>query len=310
LKLLAKRANGAERLSKNFFDTPFELSLPRRSERSDAGPATRPRVIVTAAGTKEQPFARVHYERAGSGPPLLLLHGIGSNSRSFRHQLSELCDAFDVIAWDAPGYGRSGDPPLDSGLDYFADQAVALLDELKIESAHVLGVSLGGVIAQLVYHRHPSRVSSLLLVDTTPGGGAIPEPERSERVRQRLDALERLGAQKIAEQRAPHLVSRLAPPSLVAELSDIMSEVRSAGYRTAAIALGATDLTSQLSAINVPTLVIHGEQDKVVPEATAHSLATAIPNARLLVLRNAGHVSNQEQPEAFNAAVRSFLADL
>ena len=120
----------------------------------------------------------LHFERAGGGPPLLLLHGIGSNSRSFRHQLTVLCDAFDVIAWDAPGYGRSDDPPLNAGLEYFADQAVALLDELQIERAHVLGVSLGGVIAQSVYHRHPSRVQSLILVDTTPGAGAAPEPEQ------------------------------------------------------------------------------------------------------------------------------------
>jgi 3-oxoadipate enol-lactonase len=239
----------------------------------------------------------------------LLLHGIGSNSRSFRHQLTALCDAFDVIAWDAPGYGRSADPPLNPGLEYFADQAVQLLNDLHIDRTHILGVSLGGVIAQLVYHRHPSRVRSLILVDTTPGGGAAPEPERSERVRQRLDALERLGPRIMAEQRAPHLVSPSAPPSLVAELADIMSEVRPAGYNTAAIALGATNLTSQLSAIHAPTLVIHGEHDTVVPLPTAHQLAAAIPNARLVILENAGHVSNQEQPTAFNAAVRSFLAD-
>ena len=203
--------------------------------------------------------------RGGGQAKLLLLHGIGSNSRSFRYQLTELCDAFDLVAWDAPGYGRSDDPPPACGLDFFADQAVGLLDDLHIERAHVLGVSLGGVIAQLAYHRHPSRVISLILVDTTAGGGALPEPQRSARVRQRLDALSRLGPRGMAEQRAPHLVSPSASASLVSELADIMSEVRPAGYRTAAIALGATDLTSQLSAIHIPTLVIHGEQDTVVP---------------------------------------------
>ena len=251
----------------------------------------------------------LHYERAGRGAPLLLLHGIGSNSRSFRHQLTELCDELDLIAWDAPGYGGSEDPPPGCGLDYFADRAVGLLDDLKIERAHVLGVSLGGVIAQLLYHRYPSRVRSLILVDTTPGGGAAPEPERSERVRQRLLAIESLGPRGMAEQRAPHLVSELAPRSLVAELVDIMAQVRPAGYCTAAIALGATDLTSQLPDIRVPTLVIHGEHDAVVPLATARQLAASIPNASLVVLPNAGHVSNQEQPEAFNAAVRLFLAE-
>jgi len=251
----------------------------------------------------------VHYERAGSGPPLLLLHGIGSSSRSFCHQLDDLSDAFDVIAWDAPGYGRSEDPPAPFTLEDLADRAVLLLDELEIERAHVLGVSMGGVIAQLVYHRHPSRVRSLLLADTNAGGGALPEPARSERVRQRLEALERLGARGMAEQRAPRLVRPEAPPELVAELVEIMAEVRPAGYRAAAIALGNTDLTAQLAAIRAPTVVIHGECDGVVPLSTARHVADAIPGSRLVVISEAGHVANQEQPAAFNAAVRRFLRE-
>ena len=251
----------------------------------------------------------IHYTRAGQGPALLLLHGIGSNCRSFRHQLVQLADAFDVVAWDAPGYGRSDDPPPGAGLEYFADQAVGLLDELRIERAHVLGVSMGGVVAQLIYHRHPARVVSLVLVDTNAGGGALPEPARSERVRQRLSALERLGPRGMAEQRAPQLVRRVAPPALVAELADIMAEVRPAGYKAAAVSLGATDLTSLLGEIGVPTLVVHGAEDAVVPLDTGRDLAAAIPNGRLTVIPDAGHVSNQEQPAAFNAAVRSFLTE-
>jgi 3-oxoadipate enol-lactonase len=250
---------------------------------------------------------RIHYERAGRGPALLLLHGIGSNSRSFRHQLAALSDAFDVIAWDAPGYGQSEDPKSVFTLADLADRAVGLLDELRIERAHVLGVSMGGVVAQLVYHRHSRRVHSLVLVDTNPGGAALPEPERSARVRQRLDALERLGPRGMAEQRAPVLVRSDAPPELVDELADIMAEVRPAGYCAAAVALGSIDLTAQLGAIGAPTLVIHGEQDAVVPLETGRQLAAAIPGARLVVIPEAGHVSNQEQPAAFNAAVREFL---
>lgn len=251
----------------------------------------------------------MHYERAGSGPPLLLLHGIGSSSRSFRHQLEELADAFDVIAWDAPGYGRSEDPPAAFTLDDMADRAVGLLDELGIERAHVLGVSMGGVIAQLIYHRHPGRVRSVILADTNAGGGALPEPARSERVRERLEGLERLGARGMAEQRAPRLVRPDAPPELVAELVEIMAEVRPAGYRVAAIALGSTDLTSRLGAIHAPTLLIHGESDAVVPLSTARSLAASIPAARLIVIPEAGHVANQERPAAFNAAVSAFLSE-
>src|SRR5262249_34554509 len=101
-------------------------------------------------GTRTSHGLTLHYMRAGSGPALLLLHGIGSNSRSFRHQLADLSDGFDLIAWDAPGYGQSSDPADAFTLENLADRAVALLDELEIQRAHVLGVSMGGVIAQLV----------------------------------------------------------------------------------------------------------------------------------------------------------------
>jgi 3-oxoadipate enol-lactonase len=252
----------------------------------------------------------LHYERAGSGPALLLLHGIGSNSRSFRHQLVELSSGFDVIAWDAPGYGRSSDPEAPFSLEDLADCAAELLAELGIERAHVLGVSLGGVVAQLVYHRHPRRVRSLILADTNPGGGALHEPAHSDRVRERLESLERLGARGMAEQRAPNLLSPGAPSPLLAEIIDIMAEVRPAGYRAAALALGATDLTPLLGEINAPTLVIHGDRDAVVPLETGRFLSEAIPGARLVVIPGAGHVSNQEQPAAFNAAVRDFLGGL
>jgi 3-oxoadipate enol-lactonase len=246
---------------------------------------------------------RLYYERAGSGPALLLLHGIGSNSRSFRHQLSGLADAYDVIAWDAPGYGRSDDPPHALSMADNADEAARLLDELTIERAHVLGVSMGGVIAQLLHHRHPLRVASLTLVDTTTGGSS------PERLRQRLDAIDHLGPRLLAEHRAPQLVRADAPAALVEELTDIMAEVRPAGYRAAALALAATELTRLLPNISVPTLVIHGEDDAIVPLARGKELAAAISGARLHVIPKAGHVSNQEQPAAFNVAVRAFLRE-
>ena len=233
-----------------------------------------------------------------------MLHGIGSSSRAFRHQLDSLSDAFDVIAWDAPGYGQSQDPSEPFTLADLADRAVLLLDELGVQRAGVLGVSMGGVIAQLVYHRHPERVRCLILCDTNAGGGALPEPARSERVRERLYALERLGPRGMAEHRAPVLVGPNAPPHLVLELTDIMAEVRPAGYGAAAVALGNADLTEHLSAIRVPTLVIHGEYDRVVPPETGRRLAGSIPGAQLVIIADAGHVSNQEQPAAFNAAVR------
>jgi pimeloyl-ACP methyl ester carboxylesterase len=241
----------------------------------------------------------IHYERAGNGPPLLLLHGIGSNSRSFRHQLTGLSDGCTVIAWDAPGYGKSSDPRAPFSMADLADAAAGLLDELHIARAHILGVSMGGVVAQLVYHRHPERVASLMLCDTTAS--------RSQRAQQRIEAIDTLTPRQLAEQRAPQLVRGDAPATLVNELIDVMAEVRPAGYRHAALALGDVDLTGLLPRITVPTLVIHGEDDGVVPLHVGEELARAIPGAELVVIRKAGHVSNQEQPQAFNEAVRKFL---
>jgi 3-oxoadipate enol-lactonase len=241
----------------------------------------------------------IHYECAGSGPPLLLLHGIGSSSRSFRYQLAGLSDAFTVIAWDAPGYGKSDNPLGAFSMADLADDAKRLLDNLRIQRAHVLGVSMGGVIAQLLYHRHPERTASLILCDTTA--------ERSQRVQQRIEAIDTLTPRQLAEQRAPQLVRPDAPPELIAELTDIMAEVRPAGYRNAALALGETDLTELLGQISVPTLVVHGEDDGVVPLSVGKALARAIPGAELRTIKNAGHVANQEQPQAFNQVVRAFL---
>lgn len=248
------------------------------------------------------------YERAGNGHPekLLLLHGIGSNSRSFAAQLDGLGDTSDVVAWDAPGYGGSSDPPPEFSMADFAHSAAALLDALGWQSAHVLGHSFGGVIAQMLYQRHPARVRSLILADTNAGSGSM--PDALERTRQRLSDLERFGPRGMAEQRAPHLVTPDAPAELVAQLTEIMAQVRPPGYTAAALAMGATDLRDQLPRIGVPTVVLHGERDTVVPPNIGKELAGAIPRAKFVLLRGAGHASNQQTPEAYNRAVRDFLA--
>ena len=252
------------------------------------------------------------YRRTGEGGRhrLLLLHGIGSNSQSFRAQLAGLGGDFDLVAWDAPGYGGSADPPADFSLDDFADCAAGLLDALGWRRADILGHSFGGVVAQAVYHRHPARVRGLILADTNAGSGALPEPERSARVQRRLHDLATLTPRQMAERRAPNLVPPDAAPELVQQLIDVMAQVRPAGYSAAARAMGTADLRQKLGTIAVPTLVLHGELDTVIPASTAVELAAAIPNARLAVLPRAGHASNQHKPDEYNQAVRQFIQGL
>src|SRR3712207_5874254 len=108
----------------------------------------------------------IAYARAGSGEPLVMLHGIGGNARQFRNQLDGLADSYDVIAWDAPGYGDSDDPPGDRTMGDWAEALAGLLDALALDGAHVLGQSWGGVLAVELCRRYPERVRSLILSDT------------------------------------------------------------------------------------------------------------------------------------------------
>ena len=125
----------------------------------------------------------VAYRRSGEGPALVLLHGFSYDSRAWRPQLDSLSDRFTVIAWDAPGAGQSSDPPETFGIGDWADCLGALLRGAKVERAHVLGLSWGGILAQEFYRRHAAHVRSLVLADTYAGWkGSLSEPIVAERL--------------------------------------------------------------------------------------------------------------------------------
>lgn len=251
----------------------------------------------------------IHVERAGRGTPVLCLHGIGSSSASFADLLRLLEDAHDVISWDAPGYARSADPAGPPGMDGFADAAVVVLDALGLPTAHVVGVSFGGVVAVRTALRHPDRIRSLVLADSTPGSGV--SDDSAVRMRQRGDQLDADGPVAFAAARAPRLLSPSAPPELVARVARTMAaSIRNPGYRWAAEAMAATDHRDDLANLRPPTLVICGEQDQVCPPAVSDEMAASIPGARRITLPGAGHLANQEAPHAFARAVTRFVAQV
>lgn len=251
----------------------------------------------------------VHTTRAGAGPVLLCLHGIGSSSRSFAAQLDGLSPIATVVAWDAPGYRLSPAWPEPRGMDGYADAAVAVLDELGCESADVLGTSFGGVVATRMALRHPDRMRSLVLADATPGSGTT--PERADAMRSRGDELAEVGPEAFAAARAPRLTSPHADPSVVDRVAATMAEaIGLPGYAHAALAMADTDHRDALGRIDVPALVLVGEHDQVTPPSTSRALADALPNATFAEVPDAGHVSNVENPDAFNALVQDFLTSL
>ncbi len=250
----------------------------------------------------------VHYERSGQGPPLLLLHGIGSNSASWRQQLQGLSDHYTVLAWDAPGYGQSSDPvPEVMTIRHYADCVRDLLDHQQVDSVYLLGHSWGGIIAQEFCLAFPSYVRALILSDTNRGGGAEPEEIRQRGLQQRLQMVEELSPEQLARQRAPVLLSSEAPDNVLREAVDIMSQVRPPGYRSAAISMSEADHGELLSRIQAPTLLIWGEQDTVTPLSEGRTIQSAIAGAKLEVIPAVGHLCYLERPHEFNQILKNFL---
>jgi pimeloyl-ACP methyl ester carboxylesterase len=251
---------------------------------------------------------KVHYKKRGCGPPLLLLHGIGSNSFSWRQQLQDLSHDYTVLAWDAPGYGQSSDPvPTVMKIRHYVDCVKDLLDEQQMDSIYLLGHSWGGVIAQEFYRVFPAYVKALILADTNRGGGAEPEDIARRGLQQRLQMIEQLSPDQLARERAPVLLSSTAPDDVLCEVEDIMSQVRSLGYRSAAISMSEVDHSELLSQIQIPTLLIWGTEDKVTSLSEGKIMEKAIPGSQLEVISSAGHLCYLEYPKDFNEIVRKFL---
>lgn len=248
----------------------------------------------------------IYRTEVGGGETVVCLHGIGSSSASFARQVEELGSCRRVVAWDAPGYGRSDDPPVGLDLAGFAGAAADLIRESSTGSVHLVGVSWGGVIAARVAIDHPDLVRCLVLVASSPGSGAT--EGGAESMRARVRELHEVGARAFAEKRAPRLVSDTAPGDLVQAVTDSMSSsIRLPGYGYAAESMAATNLVPDLHRISAPTLVLVGDEDRVTGPTASRALADGIPDAVLVTVRGAGHLVNQERPEAVNAWVSSYL---
>ncbi len=254
---------------------------------------------------------RIAYQRAGKGPPLVLLHGILGDSRDWRPQLGGLSDDFDVIAWDAPGCGQSSDPPEDGfGTAGYADSLIGLINALGVAPVHIAGLSWGGGLALELFDRNPGVVRSLVLADTYAGWrGSLPAEVVEDRLASCLKESE-MAPEEFVPGWIPGLIADDAPQALRDEIIAIMSDFHPAGYRAMALAFADVDLRHVLPLIAVPTLLVWGEDDRRSPVSVGRQMCDSIPGARLVVIPGSGHMSNLERPERFNAEVRDFLRTL
>jgi pimeloyl-ACP methyl ester carboxylesterase len=253
---------------------------------------------------------RLHVEERGSGGvPLLLIQGLGYSLAGWRYQLG----AFDrrTIAFDNRGTGRSSKEPGPYSMELFADDAVAVLDALGVEQAHVMGVSMGGFVAQVLPLRAPARVRSLVLVGTGPGG---PEHERVPAETLRI-WLANAGLPPDEYARRTMYLSFSpgwtdAHPELFEELLAARLEHPTPAECWRAqfdATLPYVENGVPVEEIRVPTLVVHGDEDRVLPLANGRLIARRVPGAELVVVPGCGHVVQLERPDELNRVVAGFL---
>ena len=248
------------------------------------------------------------YAREGTGPVVIFMHGIGGNHTNWDEQQTALSNRYCTVAWDARGYGDSDDPDEPLKFSDFADDLNALLDHLGVQTAHLVGLSMGGMIAQEFYGRYADRVATLTLAGTSQGFGAASEADRQEFLARRLKPLEAgLTPADLAPKMLDVLAGSKASKKVRQRLLNSLSAVRTGPYIQALKATMSTDFRKTLPQINVPTLIIVGSEDKVLPMSESQILANALPHAELMLIEHAGHLANIEYPDLFNTILRDFL---
>jgi 3-oxoadipate enol-lactonase len=249
----------------------------------------------------------VAWREAGDGPLVVFLGGLGTTRTGWDPQLVALADGYRCAAWDMPGYGLSPAPAYALTFGLLADAVAGFIDALGATEAHVVGLSMGGQIAMHTALRHPNRVRSLALLDTSPAFGLNgTDPEQWKRLR--LDALD--AGETPTSIADPVLRSIMAPgvsAGAVAAAVSSMERISSPGLRAAIELLPSHDVRHRLAELRAPTLVLVGELDEETPLAYAEAIADGIRGASLQVIAGSGHISNLEAPEAVNAALRAHL---
>jgi 3-oxoadipate enol-lactonase len=255
----------------------------------------------------ENQGAKLYWDEQGSDEPLLLIMGLSYPSYMWHRSRPVLLKSYRTIALDNRGVGQSDAPPGVYSIALMASDAAAVLDAAGIESAHIFGASMGGMIAQELALRYPSRVRSLILGCTAAGGPHAAQAESA--------ALQTLMRRDLTpEESKEAIIPFIYDPATSRERIDEDMAIRMKWYPTPQGYLGQLqgifgwEAYSRLAEITAPTLVIHGESDRLVPPANARLIAERIPNAKLVLIPHASHIFETDQPAAAHRAILEFLA--
>jgi len=237
-------------------------------------------------------------------PVLVFVNSLGTDWRMWDPQAAALEDRFRIVRYDTRGHGQSGVPAEPATIDQLGRDLLALLDHLGIERAHVCGLSLGGLTALWLAARHPERVARLVLADTAGRIGSTAGWEA------RIAAVRAGGMVAVRDTVVARFLSaafRSRHPDITQAIGATLTRTDPVGYMAACAALRDANLWTLVPTIRSPALVIAGALDETTPPAQAAALHAALAESELVILPNAAHLANIEQPEAFNAALLAFL---
>jgi len=242
----------------------------------------------------------IYYEVHGDGPALLLTHGYSATSQMWQGQIDALSKHYSLILWDMRGHGQSASPAHDSQYSeaHTVADMVALFDHLGFEQAVIGGLSLGGYMSLAFNVAHPERVNALLIIDTGPGYKKdAPREQWNDNARAMADAIEKQGAAALSGGSAERNLSTHNDYSGLARAGRFM------------LTQHTPRVIESLPHIRVPALVLAGAEDEPFLAATEY-MANKIPHAQKVIIADAGHAVNLDQPEAFNQSVLAFLSNL
>jgi 3-oxoadipate enol-lactonase len=250
------------------------------------------------------------FKEAGTGEPVVFLHGIGGNRHAFDAQLAELSRRYRCISWDMPGYG--GSPPMpEMTFAGLSDVLASLLDHLDLPSAHLVGHSMGGMVAQTFALAEPGRVRSLVLAQTTARFGKPGSDWQQRFLDARLKPLEEgLTPADFARELIMGMFGDPSRTEAIDQAVATMSPLPADVYRQVLTCLVGFDLQGSLAEMRAPTLCLAAELDQTAPPRTMEKMAAEMPAARYHCLPGAGHLAYVETPSAFTLAVDEFLGHL
>lgn len=248
----------------------------------------------------------VNYLVEGEGPWLTLSHSLACNLHMWDEEAKRLSQRYKVLRYDTRGHGSSSAPAGAYTLELLADDLHGLLQALGVQSTHFVGLSMGGMIGQTFALKYPGMFKSLALCDTSSRYPAEAAGTWVERIRT-------VEAQGMEPMVAPTLerwftaAYRSARPEVVGKVATMIRTTPVAGFVGCCHAIPKINLTARLKEIRCPSLVIVGKDDPGTPVAMAEDIHRALPGSKLVIIPSAAHLSNLEQPEAFNQALRDFL---